>query len=87
MGLSETKIKSDEWDMLRVKLGFHNCFSISCRGRSGGLALLWRTNIVVDIRSYSNFHIDAIVNGPQPSVSHLFTKILELNSERKVGIC
>ena len=30
-------------------------------GRSGGLALLLRKDITVDIQSYSNRHIDAIV--------------------------
>lgn len=62
VGLSETKLNSKAWDMLRVKIGFQNCLSVSCKGRSGGMALLWKSDIDVVIKSYSSYHIDATVN-------------------------
>ena len=35
---------------------------IPCKGRSGGLALLWKKELKVDVQSYSDSHIDAIVS-------------------------
>lgn len=58
VGLSETKLSSKKWDSLRVYLGFQNCFSTSCIGKSGGLALLWSTEVDVTVRSFSRSHTD-----------------------------
>ncbi|XP_073019275.1 uncharacterized protein [Primulina eburnea] len=41
-------------------MGFSGCFLVDCRGRSGGLALLWQES--VGIKSYSNGHIDCLVH-------------------------
>jgi exonuclease III len=42
--LMETKLKSSELDVNRIKWGFKNCLAVDCRGsgrdRTGGLALL-----------------------------------------------
>lgn len=38
--LSETKRTASEWQRLRVKSGFTNCFPVDCQGRRGGFALL-----------------------------------------------
>lgn len=37
-------------------------------GRSGGLALLWKYDVVVDIKSYSQHHIDAVVHSGNGSL-------------------
>ena len=50
--LSETEQR--KWSMERKKMSIGY-------GRSGGLALLWRKEINVDVQSFSNRHIDAIV--------------------------
>ena len=59
--LSETKLR--EWSMERKKMsiGFINGLVIPSHGRSGGLALLWRKEVNVDVQSFSDRHIDAIV--------------------------
>ena len=44
-----------------MSVGFINGLVIPSHGRSGGLALLWRKDIIVDIQSYLDRHIDAIV--------------------------
>ncbi|KAL9675120.1 hypothetical protein QQ045_003321 [Rhodiola kirilowii] len=54
-------MKAGEWDLLRVRLGFKNCFSVDRRGLAGGLALLWNEEVEVSVRSYSRWHIDASV--------------------------
>lgn len=63
VGLSETKLNSRRWDSLRVVVGFQNCFSVDCEGRSGGLALLWHKDVDVSVCSFSKSHIDVIVKG------------------------
>lgn len=63
IGLCETKLCARKWDSLRVVIGYRNCFSVNCTGRSGGLALLWNQDIDVTICSYSNSHIDVLVKG------------------------
>ena len=44
-------------------LGFDNCFNVSRNGIGGGLAMLWSSDVDVDIVSHSNHHIDALVQG------------------------
>ncbi|CAM9000522.1 unnamed protein product [Rhodiola kirilowii] len=58
VGLIETKRKVRCWESLRCRLGFLNCFAIDRVGLSGGLAVLWREGVDVQINSYSRFHID-----------------------------
>ncbi|KAH9776449.1 putative reverse transcriptase/RNA-dependent DNA polymerase [Citrus sinensis] len=41
------------------KLHFDNCFAVNCSGRGGGLALLWSSGSMVQIKSFSTHHIDA----------------------------
>ncbi|CAM8902883.1 unnamed protein product [Rhodiola kirilowii] len=59
--LIETKKKRKAWERLRLQLGFRNCFAVDRFGLSGGLALLWKEGIDVNLRSYSRFHIDVDV--------------------------
>ncbi|TYH09201.1 hypothetical protein ES288_A07G076600v1 [Gossypium darwinii] len=37
------------------------CLAVNSNGRNGGLAMLWRDGIEVIIQSYSNMHIDSMV--------------------------
>ena len=50
------------------KLNFENCFAISSRGRSSGLALLWKSEVVVNIKSFSQHHIDTVVHSENGSL-------------------
>ncbi|CAM8950756.1 unnamed protein product [Rhodiola kirilowii] len=61
LGLIETKLKASDWDTMRVRLGFRNCFSVDRRGLAGGLALLWTEEVTLSILSYSQWHVDAEV--------------------------
>lgn len=61
VGLLETKLSVREWDTLRVKVGFQNCFVVGKRGISGGMTLLWNTEVDVTLLSYSDHHIDVLV--------------------------
>ncbi len=35
---------------------------VDCIGRSGGLALLWKSDAHVHIQNYSRRHINAVIN-------------------------
>ena len=59
--LSETKVRKNRMEKIKDKVGFANGLSVLCHGRSGGLALLWTRDINLEIKSYSNHHIDAVI--------------------------
>ncbi|KAK3222346.1 hypothetical protein Dsin_009371 [Dipteronia sinensis] len=64
---------------LRLKLGFTSKLVFDSVGRSGGLSLLWSDSVVVDLLSYSKFHIDVKVTSR--NVSELVcetSRVLEL---------
>jgi len=59
--LMETKIMQNKSSFLNSKLGFDNIFMVDCKGRSGGLILMWKTKIEVDIQNYSKRHINTVI--------------------------
>ena len=59
--LSETKMKIAGMKKLKLKLGFVNGLYVQRQGKGGGLALFWKREFNLEIKSYSKFHIDAIV--------------------------
>ncbi|CAM8896820.1 unnamed protein product [Rhodiola kirilowii] len=72
LGLIETKKADGDWELLRYKLGFRGCFSVSSQGRSGGLALLWGEDFDVTLVNYSSNHIDVEVKGTSTFYLSLF---------------
>jgi hypothetical protein len=46
---------------MRSKLGFERMFVVDYVGRSGGLALLWKEEVELEIQNYSIQHINALV--------------------------
>ncbi|KAL5576320.1 hypothetical protein UlMin_018019 [Ulmus minor] len=60
--ICETKLTSGQCGSLRSKLGYNGCFIQNCMGRKGGLILLWKSLVAVEIKSSSSGHIDAIVS-------------------------
>ena len=59
--LSETKRKNSGMQKVKVKDGFENGFYIKEKGKGGGLAMLWKRETDLEIKSYSKHHIDAVV--------------------------
>ncbi|CAM9004002.1 unnamed protein product [Rhodiola kirilowii] len=72
VGLIETKASVKRCEHVRVRLGFRNCFSVPARGKSGGLALYWTSDVEVTICNYSFYHIDFIVHSSTAFRSTLF---------------
>ena len=63
--LMETKFDVLEMDGVKRKIERQQGLVIPSIKKAGGLALLWRNSLQVDILSYSPGHIDAIVSEEQ----------------------
>ena len=64
--LMETKSSVTEMIPIRDELGYRSMLAVPSLRRSGGLALLWKDDIMVDTQTYSLNHIDAkILVSPQ----------------------
>lgn len=59
--LMETLCNKSKLDLVKNQLGFSGLFVVNCLGQSGGLALLWKNTIELDIKGYSRNHIDSEV--------------------------
>lgn len=59
--LMETTLNVREMEQIKVKLDFQSMLVVSSKGRRGGLALLLKTEVVVDTNTFSSHHIDAHV--------------------------
>ncbi|KAL1172614.1 hypothetical protein V6Z11_A05G360100 [Gossypium hirsutum] len=61
--LCETKIQSNSLKRIRTVCRMDGCLAVSSEGKSGGLALLWREGVNVEVQSYSKFHIESVEGG------------------------
>lgn len=61
MFLIETKSNSMHIEFVSKKLGFSSFFCVNLVGKNGGLALLWKDDLKVEIINYSQWHISAWV--------------------------
>lgn len=63
LSLIETKLSiCAKWQDIRCRLGFQHCFSVPTLGRSGGLAIMWNSDIDLNVVNYSSVHIDFAIN-------------------------
>ena len=67
--LMETKLKKDWLELIKDKCRMKNCFVVPSIGNSGGLILLWKNYLRVDVQTFSQNHIDAWVDGGTLQVS------------------
>ena len=49
----------------KFKTGLLNGLIVPSVGRSGGLAMLWRRDIKVEVQGYSRSYIDVVVTDPE----------------------
>ena len=60
--LMETKSKKNHMERIKNRIGFSNGLIVPSLGRSGGIALLWTREISLEVKSYTKFHVDAVVS-------------------------
>ena len=74
--LCETKLKTVRMNNVGRKLKMENCFAVSSKGKSGGLAMLWTLETNVNITSFSSHHINAEIvteNGDQMRCTGIYS--------------
>ena len=59
--LVETKLNKKEVKKRRRSMSHLNCLFVLSNGQSGGLAMIWKKDVNLDIVTYGPHHIDAIV--------------------------
>ena len=59
--LAKRKMKISRIKRVKVKLDFANGFYVQRKGLGGGLAMFWRKEVDIEIKSFSRHHIDAVV--------------------------
>ncbi|XP_073353634.1 uncharacterized protein [Aegilops tauschii subsp. strangulata] len=60
--LSETKMNSKNMERFKRMLGMDQMLIRNCEGKSGGLALLWKKGVRVELQNFSRLHIDVVIN-------------------------
>lgn len=58
----ETKLMAVQAREVCNQMNFENCFAVNRNGLGRGLALCWSNEVHVNISSFSNHHIDAVVH-------------------------
>ncbi|KAL9683601.1 hypothetical protein QQ045_015424 [Rhodiola kirilowii] len=84
--LVETKKADGNWEELRCRLWFKGCLSIRSRGKAGGLALLWKDEVGVELQSFLYSHIDVRVKGEEEFFLQCSMEIREFKIDFKAGI-
>ena len=56
--LSEIRMDERGMETFKGMLGMGNMIVKECDGKSGGLALLWKREINLELHNYSRYHID-----------------------------
>lgn len=60
MFLCETKLMSKQMQNKCRGLAYDSCFEVGRNGLGGGFAMMWDTNVTVEVKSYSMHHIDVV---------------------------
>ena len=86
--LMETKVEKYILERVGRRIQFTNLFVVPRVNTGGGLALYWKSDLDVDLQTFSNRHIDVIVNKEwmTPGVSQVSTEILILPAEKTLGV-
>ena len=71
--LMETKLSKEEMTKKKYTLGFTKGLVVGSNGSKGGLALLWRKEVRVDIQTFGPWHIDVEVGGVTGTGTWRFT--------------
>ena len=58
----ETKLRAKRVEDLQSNLGFAACFAVDGAGLSGGIGLFWSRDVSVELKNYSQRHINILVS-------------------------
>ena len=57
-------MKKYHMEKVKFKIGLKNGLIVPSVGRSGGLAMLWSRDIIIEVQSYSRNFVEAVVTDP-----------------------
>ncbi|KAG8503158.1 hypothetical protein CXB51_000959 [Gossypium anomalum] len=60
--LCEIKANINKFVSIRSRCRMEGCLAVNAIGKSGGLAIMWKEGIKVEIKNYSNNHIDSLIH-------------------------
>jgi hypothetical protein len=49
------------------------CFTVDCKGLSGGLILLWKSELDLEVQNFSQRHVNDVINSLEFGFSWKFT--------------
>ena len=61
--LMETKLSKEEMTKKKYTIGFTEGLVVASNGSKGGLALLWKKEVMLDVQTFGPWHIDVEVGG------------------------
>ena len=82
-------MKKYQMEKVKFKIGLMNGLIVPSVGRSGGLAMLWSRDIIIEVQSYSRNFVEAVVTDPDSGFKwHIpdFIVTLKLIVEKNHGI-
>ncbi|XP_040994390.1 uncharacterized protein LOC121240940 [Juglans microcarpa x Juglans regia] len=59
--LIETKSSREGTEQIRNSIGFDRSFTVNAKGSSGGLAMMWNSEMDIEVLTYTSFHISVQV--------------------------
>ncbi|MBA0856165.1 hypothetical protein Goshw_024247 [Gossypium schwendimanii] len=84
--LMETKLSSKSMEIVRMKCGFENRIDVRAIGTKGGLSLGWKSNSLVQLKSFSLFHIDIEIHDNECSEVWRLTRFYGHLDERNRSV-
>ena len=87
--LSETKASLSKMKGFQNKIDYMEGIVVPSDGKSGGLAMIWKKGTEIKLKSYSNSHINVVVEGEQdqaPCRATGFYGILNRVSGKFLGV-
>ncbi|PPR88601.1 hypothetical protein GOBAR_AA32086 [Gossypium barbadense] len=93
--LCETKVRSNEMEGIRIRCHIDSCFLVAANECRKGLTILWKNEVKVTVKNFSDHHIDSLVliNGMDDFHFTGFYDFAELNRRdylwqlfKKVGV-
>ena len=63
--LSETKASLSKMKGFQNKIDYMEGIMVPSDGKSGGLTMIWKKGTEIKLKSYSNSHINVVVEGEQ----------------------
>lgn len=62
MFLCETKLTAKQMQNKCRELDYENCLEVRRNRLGGGLIILWNTDVMMEVKSYSKHHIDTVIH-------------------------